>query len=65
MKTNVARDKYGKIMWIKGKTNLSPLTYREWREGYNMPEPGKIIKNLGFVKITFYAPFFITEEDVK
>jgi len=47
-------------MWIKGRTDLSPLTYREWREGMDMIEGGSISKG----KHTFYAPFTIREEEI-
>ncbi len=60
MKTQVARDSKQQIMWIKGRTDLSPLTYYEWREGTGMQEGGSISKG----DHTFYAPFTIKEEEV-
>ena len=60
MKTQVARDSKQQIMWIKGRTDLSPLTYHEWREGKDMTDPGRITKD-GHI---FYAPFTIKEEEV-
>ena len=60
MKTQVARDSRGQIMWIKGRTDLSPLTYREWREGIDM-QSGRILKE----DYIFQAPFELNEEDVK
>ena len=60
MKTQVARDSKGQIMWIKGRTDLSPLTYREWREGIDM-QSGRILKE----DYIFQAPFGLNEEDVK
>jgi len=60
VKTMVARDSKQQIMWIKGRTDLSPLTYREWREGMDMTEGGAISKD----GHTFHAPFTIKEEEV-
>lgn len=60
MKTKVARDSKQQIMWIKGRTDLSPLTYHEWREGKDITEGGRITKK----GHAFYAPFTISEEEV-
>jgi len=60
VKTGVARDSKGQIMWIKGRTDLSPLTYREWREGMDM-QSGRIVKE----EHVFYPPFELSEEDIK
>lgn len=57
MKTKVARDSKGQIMWIKGRTDISPLTYREWKEGEDM-KSGSITKN----GQTFIPPFTIIED---
>ena len=54
----VARDKDGKVMWLKGRTDLSPLTYREFREAQRCigvhTDDGQ----------DFRAPFQVNEEDV-
>ena len=60
MKTQVARDSKQHVMWVKGRTDLSFLTYREWREGMDMTEGGRITKD----GHTFHAPFTIKEEEV-
>ena len=60
MKTQVARDSKQHVMWVKGRTDLSPLSYREWREGMDMTDPGRITKNVHI----FYAPFTIKEEEI-
>ncbi len=60
MKTKVARDSKHQIMWIKGRTDLSPLTYHEWREGEGITKGGRITKG----DHIFYAPFTIGEEEV-
>ncbi len=60
MKTKVARDSKQQIMWIKGRTDLSPLTYYEWREGKDITKGGRITKG----DHIFYAPFTISEEEV-
>ena len=53
MKTTlVARDKNKQIMWIRGNTNSSVLTYHEWREAANMTS-GSVIKD----GIEFLPPF--------
>ena len=68
MKTTVARDRYQQIMWVKGRTDLSPLTYYEWREGMDMTEGGSISKDCfdsdHSLRYTFHAPFTIKEEEV-
>lgn len=58
--TTVARDSENKIMWIKGRTDLSPLTYREWREGRDM-ESGSIKKD----GVVYPAPYTSKEEDLE
>lgn len=65
MKTKVARDSKGQIMWIKGRTDLSILTYREWKEGEDMLS-GTISKttSLGLYKYIFIPPFTISEEEI-
>ena len=60
MKTQVARDSKQQIMWIKGRTDLSPLTYYEWREGMGIKKGGRITKG----DHIFHAPFTIKEEEV-
>lgn len=60
MKTSVARDSTGDIMWVRGRTDLSPLTYREWKQGEKMKH-GLISKD-GRI---FSPPFTITEEIVE
>ncbi len=54
----VARDSKGQVMWVHGRTHLSPLTYREWREGKDMTS-GRIKKSI----YTFHAPFTTNMED--
>lgn len=70
MKTLVARDSKNQIMWVKGRTDLSPLTYREWREGHDMLS-GTIrkifyIEHNEYVRTeqVFYPPFSINEEEL-
>ncbi len=59
--TVVARDKNGKIMWIKGRTDLSPLTFREWKEGEDM-QTGHIQKiETGEI---FLPPFTVGVEEI-
>ena len=58
--TKIARDRENKIMWIKGRTDLSPLTYREWFEGRDM-ESGSITKD----GVTYPAPYTCKEEDLE
>lgn len=60
VKRLVARDSKNKIMWIRGRTDISPLTYREFNEGRDM-ESGSIIK----AGIRYIPPFNLKEEDVK
>jgi len=55
----IARDKYEKIMWVKGRTDISPLTYREYREGADMTS-GSILKN----GIRYFPPFTLQEEEI-
>jgi hypothetical protein len=52
--TIIAFDSKEQIMWIKGNTKDSPLTYREFNEGRDM-QSSTITKD-GF---TFHAPFKI------
>jgi hypothetical protein len=59
MKTKVARDSKDKIMWVRGRTDISPLTYREWVEGSDM-KSGSIVKD----KIRYTPPFILREEDI-
>jgi len=54
----VARDSLGKVMWIRGKTDISPLTYREWQEASDM-KSGRVIKD----NITYYPPFMVRNEE--
>ena len=61
MKTLVARDSKNQIMWIKGRTDLSPLTYREWKEGHDMLSG--IIRKINTGQV-FYPPFSINEEEL-
>ena len=62
MKTPVARDSKNQIMWIKGRTDISPLTYREFREGLNM-KSGSITKLL--TGQVFIPPFTVREETIE
>ena len=60
MITLVARDSKGQIMWIKGRTDISPLTYKEFREGSDM-KSGSVTKiSTGQ---TFIPPFTVSEKD--
>jgi len=54
----VARDTYGKVMWVRGRTDISPLTYREFNEGRDM-KSGTITKD----NITYYPPFTVRNEE--
>jgi len=58
--TKIARDSEGKIMWVKGRTDISPLTYREWVEGSDM-KSGSIVKN----NIRYIPPFILREEKIE
>ena len=58
MKRLVARDSENKIMWIKGRTDISPLTYREFNEGRDM-QSGSIVKD----GIRYIPPFTLNEEE--
>ena len=60
MKTKVFRDRDNKIMWIKGRTDTSPLTWREMREGADM-KSGSIIKD----GVRYFAPFTCEIEEIK
>ena len=54
----IARDSENKIMWIKGRTDISPLTYREFNEGRDMTS--------GYIKkdgIRYLPPITCREED--
>lgn len=55
----VARDSRGKVMWIRGRTDISPLTFREFNEGRDM-QTGWIEKD----NVTYYPPFTIKEEEI-
>lgn len=55
--TTVARDSENKIMWIKGRTDISPLTYREFNEGRDMTS-GSITKD----GVKYLPPFTVKEE---
>ena len=59
MKTKVARDSENKIMWVRGRTDISPLTYREWVEGSDM-KSGTIVKD----EIRYIPPFILREEEI-
>lgn len=54
----VARDRNQQIMWIKGETKNSPLTYREWFEGKDM-QTGWITCG----KYRFDPPYTLREEE--
>ena len=57
----VAKDSLGRVMWIRGRTDISPLTYREWQEAEDM-KSGRVTKG----DHEFFPPFYITiEEDLK
>ena len=60
MITKVARDIDGKIMWVKGRTDISPLTYREFNEGRDMMS-GWIRKD----GVKYIPPYTVAEEDIK
>jgi hypothetical protein len=64
-KTKVARDSKGQIMWVRGRTDLSILTYREWKEAEDMLS-GRVRKTtgLGLYEHIFYPPFSIEEEEI-
>jgi hypothetical protein len=64
-KTKVARDSKGQIMWVRGRTDLSVLTYREWKEGEDMLS-GRIRKTtgLGLYEHVFIPPFTLSEEEI-
>jgi hypothetical protein len=55
----VARDSLGKVMWIRGRTDISPLTYREWQEASDM-KSGRVTKD----GHEFHPPFNIKEEEM-
>ncbi len=59
--TKVARDSKGQIMWVKGRTDISPMTYREWKEGEDMLS-GKIV--MIETGQTFIPPFSIKKENI-
>ena len=59
MKRDVIRDSQNKIMWIKGRTDLSPLTWREMREGLDMTS-GSIVKD----QIRYIPPFTRRTEEI-
>ena len=61
MKTMVARDSNGQIMWVKGRTDISPMAYREWKEGEDMLS-GKIV--MIETGQTFIPPFTLSEEEI-
>ena len=58
--TLVARDSNGQVMWVKGRSDLSPMTYREWKESENM-ESGWVIAGNG---TKYIPPFTIKEENI-
>lgn len=58
--TKIARDSENKIMWISCRRDLSPLTYREFREGRDMTS-GSIVKD----EIRYLPPFTVKEEDLE
>jgi len=58
--TKVARDSKNQIMWIKGRTDISPLTYREWKEGEDMLS-GWIRTKTGQI---FIPPFKLSMEKI-
>jgi hypothetical protein len=76
IKTKVARDSKGQIMWVRGRTDLSVLTYREWKEGEDMLSgewkegedmlSGRIRKTtgLGLYEHVFIPPFTLSEEEI-
>jgi hypothetical protein len=47
-------------MWIKGRTDISPLTYREWKEGEDMLS-GWIRTKTGQI---FIPPFKLSVEKI-
>lgn len=62
MKTRVVRDAHGQLVWAKGKTNLSPLTYLQMCEMNGQVAPARVTNEEGK---TFYAPFTETVEEVQ
>ena len=60
MKRMVMIDSLDQIMWIKGRTDISPLTYREIKEGEDM-RSGSICKD----NIRYFPPFRYEMEEVK
>ena len=61
MKTRVTRDARGEVVWSKGCTNLSPLTYLQALEMNGQKAPCSVTNKDGK---TFYAPFTETIEEV-
>jgi hypothetical protein len=55
----VARDSEGKIMWVRGRPDLSVMNYYEWREAKNMISGRVETKGIEFI-----PPYTIGEEEV-
>lgn len=58
----VARDKNGKLVWIRGRTDISPMPYSVVRQMMRQPI-GAIVRKKGG-REEFEAPFTISEEDL-
>ena len=59
MKAIVAKDQLGQVVWVKGNSRISPLSYAEFREAKGM-KSGYVEKN----GVRYEAPFSLHEEDV-
>ena len=58
----VARDSHGQIMWVQGRTDVSPMSYLEWREARDMTSGSVTVDNDKFYGV-FYPPFTMEEEE--
>ena len=58
--TLVARDAQGQIMWVRGRPDLSPMSYREWKEAENM-ESGWVVAGDG---VKYLPPYTIQKESL-
>ena len=60
MKAIVARDRNGQVVWVRGNTKISRLSFDEFREVKDAKAPTSVAKN----GHRFEAPFTIQEEEV-
>jgi hypothetical protein len=58
----VAADKDNQVMWVKGYTDISPLTYHEWCEAKDM-ESGSVEKQKRGITYVFKPPFRLLREE--